>query len=364
MNNMSKKGKQLGSVVGILVVVLIFLHFQYNIFGLKEKPDGPSRPLKTSNPAGNLATPVRYVEINPAAFREKIQVTGSVMANESVELRAEINGKVDKIGFKEGDMVKKGQLLVSINVEDLRAELERARYSQKLREATEYRQRQLLEREAISQEEYDLELTELRTAQADVKVLEATITKSEIRAPFSGIIGLRNISEGSYITNDTDIANLFSLDPAKIDFSIPGKYVDRIRKGNEITFTIEAVTEEFRGTIYAVEPQIDPGTRTVKARALIPNPGLKLKPGQFAKISITLDVRPNAILVPSQSVIPELDGHKVFIAERGQAQERKVQVGMRTETEVEIVGGLQRGDTVITSGLLQIRQGSSIELIQ
>lgn len=361
---MSKKGKQLGSVAGILAVVLLFLHFQYNIFGLKKREEGPSKTPKALSSMGNAATPVRFVEISPIAFQEQIQVTGSVMANESVELRAEINGKVDKIGFKEGDMVGKGQLLVSINVEDIKAELERARYTQKLREATEYRQRQLLEREAISQEEYDLELTALRTAEADVKVLEATITKSEIRAPFSGIIGLRNISEGSYITNDTDIANLFNFDPAKIDFSIPGKYVGRIREGNEITFTVEAVKDEFKGKIYAIEPQIDPATRTVKARALIPNPGLKLKPGQFAKISITLDVRPNAILVPSQSVIPELDGHKVFVANAGQALERKVQVGTRTETEVEIVGGLQQGDTVITSGLLQIRQGSSIALIQ
>jgi membrane fusion protein (multidrug efflux system) len=360
---MSQRGKQIISVVGIVILILAFLQFQYNIFGFSEEK-GPAESTQTGNMSQNPATPVRFVQVDPRAFQEKVKVTGSVMANESVELRSETNGKVDLINFKEGDRVRKGQLLVSINVDDLRAQLERARYTQKLRENTEYRQQQLLEREAISQEEYDLALTELKTAQADVRILEASIAKSEIRAPFDGIIGLRKISMGSYISPNTEIANLYNINPAKIEFALPGKYVDRIQEGNEINFTVEAVKDEFIGTIYAIEPQIDQATRTVNARAITPNPDLLLKPGQFADIAITLDVKQNAILVPSQSIIPELNGHKVFVAENGSALERNVKVGTRTETQVEILDGLKEGDTVITSGLLQIRQGSPVSLIQ
>lgn len=341
----------------LVLVVLVFLadnkfHF---ISGAEE--GGEVAPRGNSGPL-----PVSAKIVKPEPLDDKLVVTGTVMANEAVEITSEVTGIVEKIHFKEGSRIKKGDLLLTLNVDDQQAQLEKLRFSKKLRETSEYRQRQLLEKEAISQEEYDIALTELNTTNADIKVLEAQIEKSMIRAPFDGIIGLRYISDGAFINSSTRIASLINVNPIKVEFSIPGKYGAAVDDGDQIYFTTDASTRVYEGKVYAVEPQIDQATRTLRIRAWSDNSKGELFPGLFARVEVVLSHKDDALMVPSISVVNDLEGHKIYLERNGQVVEQPVEVGIRTATEIEIVKGIKENDTVITSGLLQIRPGSLVEI--
>tara|TARA_A100000171_G_C2139417_1_gene153509 strand:- start:7898 stop:8980 length:1083 start_codon:yes stop_codon:yes gene_type:complete len=308
------------------------------------------------------ALPVSGVVVKPMLLENKIKVTGSILPNESIELKSEVSGLVTKVHFDEGQKVKKGALLVSLKNDELQAQLEKLKFSKKLAVGSENRQKQLLNKEAISQEEYDISLTALNTIEADIRMVEAQLARTSIVAPFDGVLGLREISEGAYITNSTIITNFYNIDPVKIDFAIPGKYASIVSVGDVIQFETETSTEVFRGTVYAFEPQIDQNTRTLRMRAISSNEQGKLLPGQFAKIELIMSSVNDALMVPAVSVIPELNGHMLFVAQGGKAQSVPVKIGLRTESSVQILEGLNPQDTVITSGLLEIRQGSSISI--
>jgi membrane fusion protein (multidrug efflux system) len=194
--------------------------------------------------------------------------------------------------------------------------------------------------------------------------LEAQLAKTRIRAPFSGIIGLRYVSEGAYISPNSVIATLYSINPAKVEFSVAGRYSTQVKVGQKIKFQIENNEEELEGTVYAIEPQIDPNTRTLKVRALAENSRGLLLPGQFVRVELILETIGNAILIPTESVIPVMNGHKVFLKEGNKAKEVTVQTGIRTNLELEILSGLKTGDTLITTGLLQLRPGMSVDVVK
>ncbi|MEM8966960.1 MAG: efflux RND transporter periplasmic adaptor subunit [Bacteroidota bacterium] len=354
--------KTVRTILTAVIVLLVLFLVALPKLDFSDKESNLNASAATTSPAAPKAIPVNAVVVEPKRLSDQIQITGAVLANESLEIRSEISGKVTGIYFQEGQEVKRGALLLTINDEELTAQLEKLKYTRKLREDMEYRQRLLLEKEAISQEEYDQALTELNTSTADIKVLEAQIAKSQIRAPFDGMIGLRYVSTGSYISPQTTIATFSNIDPAKIEFSVPGRYSNDIKIGDEIEFQTDASDDAFSGKIYAIDPMIDPATRTLKMRAISPNEYRRLLPGQFARISLTLNREDDALMVPTQAVIPELNGHKVFIAKQGTVEERKVQVGIRTNRDVEISSGLSQKDTVVTSGILQIKSGSSVDI--
>ncbi|MFA0961423.1 efflux RND transporter periplasmic adaptor subunit [Roseivirga sp. BDSF3-8] len=354
---MSKAVKSTLTVLIILVVLFLIAWPKLDFLHGEDKAQEPSG--NSSMKAEQI--PVNVVVVEEQTANQNIRITGTIQANESVELRSEVSGKVTRIYFDEGQPVNRGQMLVTINDEELRAQMEKLKYTQQLYNETEQRQKKLLEREAISQEEYDIALTELKTATADIKLLQAQIAKSQLRAPFSGIIGLRFISDGSYITPSDPIATLYNLNPAKIEFSIPGKYAEKVQEGDSIRFNVESMEGTFKGQVYAIEPRIDPSTRTVLVRAKSDNTDKRLLPGQFARIELTLGRTENALMVPSQAVIPELDGHKVFVVKEGKAQAKKVTLGTRTELAVEVTEGLAPKDSVITTGILQIREGSEVD---
>ncbi|MEO0331244.1 MAG: efflux RND transporter periplasmic adaptor subunit [Bacteroidota bacterium] len=354
--------KTVRTILTAVIVLLVLFLVALPKLDFSDKESNLNASASTTSPAASKAIPVNAVVVEPKRLSDQIQITGAVLANESLEIRSEISGKVTGIYFQEGQEVRRGTLLLTINDEELTAQLEKLRYTRKLREDMEYRQRLLLEKEAISQEEYDQALTELNTSTADIKVLEAQIAKSQIRAPFDGMIGLRYVSTGSYISPQTAIATFSNIDPAKIEFSVPGRYSNDIKIGDEIEFQTDASDDTFGGKIYAIDPMIDPATRTLKMRAISPNEYRRLLPGQFARISLTLNREDNALMVPTQAVIPELNGHKVFVAKQGTVEERKVEVGIRTNKDVEISEGLSQQDTVVTSGILQIKSGSSVDI--
>lgn len=307
--------------------------------------------------------PVEVMSVTPTLLDNSINITGTVLANESIEVTSELPGKISGIYFKEGDKVQKGDLLVKINDEELRAQLEKLKYTRKLNEDTEVRMRQLLERDAISQEEYDIALTGSQTAAADIKVLEAQIAKATIRAPFTGIIGLRYVSEGSYLAPASVIASLYSVDPAKIEFSVPGRYGNAVSKGDKISFLTEGSDEVFSGEVYAIEPKIDPVTRTLLVRALSPNKERKLIPGQFIRIALILETKQDAIMIPTMAVVPEANDHLVYVVRDGKAEAVKINIGFRGAQRVEVLSGLSVGDTVVVSGIQQIKEGAALRVM-
>jgi membrane fusion protein (multidrug efflux system) len=343
-------------VIGAVIVYLI----NPTLWGLLAENSPEASP---SVPSGyNPRIPVSGVVLNPQRIDNKISVTGSIEANESVELKSEISGIVEEIHFQEGTNVKKGNLLVSLDDDEISAQLEKMRYTQKLMKEREFRQRQLLEKEAISQEEYDIALTELNTVASDIKVLQSQYEKTKIRAPFDGTVGLRLISVGSYLTADESIVSLYSIDPAKIDFSVPEKYSTKVNVGDEVRFITDAMESPGSGKIYAIEPQVDSETRTLRMRAISPNPNRSLLPGQFARVELIFSTLEEALMVPTEAVVPELGGHKVYVNHGGTVASKAVEVGIRTESKVQVISGLQPQDTIITSGILQIRPGSVVDI--
>lgn len=344
----------------LTVIIILAVLFLIALPKLSFLDEDNKAAAQENNGVRRSGIPVEVMAVRTERLDNTINITGAVLANESIALTSEVAGKISRIYFKEGDRVRKGDLLVKINDEELRAQLERLKYTRQLNEDMESRMSQLLERDAISQEEYDITLTELKTSTADIKALEAQIDKAQIRAPFSGIVGLRYVSEGSYIAPSTVIASLYSVDPAKIEFSIPGRYGNSIKTGNKINFTTEGSEEVFTGEVYALEPRIDPTTRTLTVRALSPNKDRKLIPGQFVRISLTLSSKENAIMVPSFSVVPEANGHLVYLVNKGKADSVKVNIGFRGAREVEIVSGIKAGDTLVVSGIQQIKDGADV----
>jgi membrane fusion protein, multidrug efflux system len=343
-------------LTGAIVIVVIFLLAwpKLNLFSSKE----------TGTQAGQAQQaklPVEAVVVKPGLLENKLVVTGSILANESLELKSEVSGKITGIYFREGKHVRKGEILVQINDEEIRAQLEKQKHNIKLNEDNEFRQRKLLEKDAISQEEYDNALNRLNTTISDVKVLESQLDKSRIVAPFDGTIGLRYVSSGAYISPATTIATLYSVNPAKLEFSVPARYSTQVSPGKKVFFKVENDERVWQGDVYAVEPQIDPNTRTLKIRALADNKQGALLPGQFVRVDLILETTDNALLIPTQAIIQEMEGPKVFVSRNGKAASVSVTTGIRTESELEILSGLQAGDTLIVTGLLQIRPGASLD---
>lgn len=305
---------------------------------------------------------VDAVEVQPSSVQDKIFTTGSILANEEVELRSEVSGKITEIYLQEGNTVTKDQLLIKINDSELQAQLQRARYRLDLATERESRQRKLLEKGGISQEDYDATLNEVNVLKSEVQLIQAQIEKTEIRAPFNGRVGLKYVSDGSYISPTTRIASLQNINPVKIDFSVPERYVNRVTVGDQISFTVQGTDTDFEGEIYAIEPKIDSQTRTLQLRALSENDEGLLVPGAFANLELILETIDDALMIPTIALIPELQGQKVFLYRNGSVVEQPVQTGIRTAERVQITDGIQRGDTVLTTGLLQARQGMPVQI--
>lgn len=305
-------------------------------------------------------TAVSAIVIAPQQFANVLALSGSVEANEQVEIRSEVSGIVENIYFKEGTYVSKGQVLFKVNDTELQAQLGQAIAKESLAAETERRSKVLLTKEAISQEEYDIASANLRTAQAQTQLIRAQIYKTSIRAPFSGKIGLRYISPGTYITPSVLVANLVSNNPLKITFSIPEKYASEVKLNAELNFTVNGFNETFKAKVYAVEPEIETATRTLGIRALAQNKDGKLLPGTFANIELPLKTIQDAIIIPTEAIVPVQSGKKVFIAHGGKAKEVMVETFTRTEKDIVVTSGLKVGDTVLTSGVLSLRNDAPI----
>ena len=307
-------------------------------------------------------TTVEATVVEPGQVVERIRTTGTVRADESVELTAESGGKITDIRFEEGSRVQKGALLVQINDAELRAEKKRLEHQFQLASDRAERQKRLLAEGGVSQEAYDATVNDVEVLKADLALVEAQIEKKKVRAPFSGVVGLRQVSEGAYVSPQTAITTLQRLDPIKIDFSVSEKYASRVTPGQSISFTVRSIDQPLDGRVYASNPQVNPETRTLQLRARAPNPDRALRSGMFADVTVTLGTIEDAIVVPSFAVVPTLDGQRVFVVENGMAQPRNVSLGIRTDSTVQVTDGLALQDTVITSGIQGLRAGLPVRI--
>ncbi len=298
----------------------------------------------------------------PTEMSELRKAVGSLLPDEEVDLAFETSGKIVDIFFEEGKRVKKGDLLAKINDRPLQAQLLKLQAQLKLAEEKEFRQRQLLDRDAISRESYDQISTELQSLQADIQLIEARIAETELRAPFDGIVGLRMISEGAFATTQTKIVRLVKISPLKIEFSIPERYSGEVTPGYPISFNVDGFTKEFTAKVYAIDPKVQLETRTIVVRALYANRDEELKPGRYASVTVKLSQIENAVSIPTEAVIPEMDGEKVFIYKNGKAERRNIVTGLRTESHIQIISGLNFGDTLLTTATLQLRESLPVQL--
>lgn len=305
---------------------------------------------------------VTAIVVTSKDFSNGISLSGSIEANENVEIRSEVSGIVEKISFSEGTQVNKGQVLLKVNDIELRAQLSQAITRQKLASENERRAKLLLQKEAISQEEYDIASAEFRSLKSQTQLIQAQIAKTTIRAPFSGKIGLRNISPGTYVTPTTIITKLVSSNQVKISFSIPEKYASEIENNASILFTIPNNPQKFSAKIYAIEPEIETATRTLKIRAIADNSNGKLLPGTFATIELSLKNIKDAIVIPTEAVVPIQDGKVVYIANNGKAKEVKIETLARTSNDVVVTSGIKSGDTLLTSGVMSLKDEADIKV--
>lgn len=290
------------------------------------------------------------------------QVSGSIEANEQVQLYPETQGLVRKIYFEEGTRVSKGALLLKLNDADLQAQLKKALATRKLKEDNARRNAFLLEKEAVSQADADLSLTELNSMDADIELLKEQIRKTEIRAPFNGIIGLRSISEGAFITTATFISTLMDDAKLKINFALPEKYASLVKTGDRIQFKISGVEEVFHAKIYAMDPAVSDQTRTIRMRAICEGKDARIVPGLFANISLFPSQNKPSILIPTASIVPVLKGQRVYVVHGDTVAEVTVKTGFRTEDRIQVTEGLKPGDSVVVNGILYMKKGIKVNV--
>jgi membrane fusion protein (multidrug efflux system) len=337
---------------------ILFLFF---LSSCGSKPEDPKPAMKK----GGAPTPSLSVEgflVQPSVLNASIEVAGSLLPFEETEIHPEVAGKVVMLSIKEGAIVRKGTLLARLFDGDLQAQLHKLSVQLQIAKKTQERQDELLKIGGISQQDYDLSILSVSTIQADMQILQASINKTIIRAPFDGKIGFKNISIGAYITPVTVITTIRQVNKLKLEFSVPEKYTPKIKVGNNITFTTEATNKKYNAKIIATESGITLENRSLKVHAIVENTDKNITAGSFAKVIFDMGDNKNAIMVPSQAIIPQARDKKVIVYRNGIADFNTVVTGTRDSSKVEILSGLSIGDTIITTGLLSIEPGNKINL--
>jgi membrane fusion protein (multidrug efflux system) len=342
-------------IIYTLLIVGLGAFVTYRIINNQSKKD-------ESKGGMNVALNVSGIIAKTQTFDNNLSLSGSIEANEEVEIRSEVSGIVEAIYFKEGSTVSKGQVLFKVNDLELRAQLRQADTKEGLAAENERRAKLLLQKEAISQEEYDVARADYKLAQSQGQLIKVQIAKTSIRAPFSGKIGLRSISTGTYITPMILVAKLVNIGKLKITFSVPEKYASQIKTNIDLNFTVSGSKEKFIAKIYAIEPTVEIATRTLQIRAIAENKDRKLFPGTYANVELPLDVITNAILVPTEAIIPVQNGKKVLISNKGKVKEVNVETATRTDASILILSGVKPGDTILTTGVMSLKQDDLVKV--
>ena len=352
------------AVVLIAAISVGFWHLQPKE---NEELAGPGGPGKGGPGAGRGGGPGMTLNVNglvlkPRLLTDEFVTTGLLLPDEEVALSFETSGKIVSISFQEGTKVHKGQLLAKVNDQPLQAQLKKLQTQLDLARNRVYRLEQLLKKDGVSQESYEEAKTSLASLEAEIEGVKVNISLTELRAPFDGVIGLRQVSEGAYATPSTTIAKLTRITPLKVEFSVPERYASQIKSGTDLDFVLEGHQESFNAKVYAVESSVDKDEHVFTARGLYPNADGKLKPGLYASVKLKKEDIPDALVIPSEAIVPEMGVDKVFCYRGGKAMPVAIEAGIRTAGEVQVLSGLQVGDTIITSGTLQLRMGLPVVL--
>jgi len=340
---------------GILILTLLT-----GCYG-KEKDSAAAvaAQLNTAPPA----TPVDGMVIQPTTLAEELEVTGTLVANQQVDIASELTRKIVRVNVKEGSFVRKGDLLFQLDDQDLQAQLGKLTEQEKLALLNEHRLNDLIKHEAVVQQDYDQAFTNLKVLQAEIAELRVMIAKTRIEAPFNGRIGIIHVYPGAIVSTNTVLTNLEDNSVVKLEFSVPEKYANIIVPGSEQRFTVASGSREYKATVVARESRLDADTRTLLVRAASANPGGILLPGQSARLHLALHESSDALVVSSQAMIPSAGGYSVFLSRSNKVQMVPIQIGQRGPNTVEVLKGLQKGDTVITSNLLRLMPGSDVRFV-
>lgn len=325
--------------------------------GSDKKTEGP-KPAAPPPPAASVSG---YV-VTPQMLSQNIEVPGSLAAFEEVELHPEVSGRVVAVYFKEGNNVSQGQMLLKIYDGDLQAQLQKLRVQLKTAQTTADRYAALLKINGVSQQEYDIQMLSVNTIKADINIIQTSIGKTSLRAPFSGKIGITTITKGAYVTPASLIATLRKVSQLKIDFTVPELYGAKMKKGMPVRFTIDGNSNVYTASISATENIIAEENRSLRIMANVLKPDAQLLAGAFVKVKVPLGENNQALMVPSQAVIPDARNKKVITVRNGAASFEVVTLGTRDSAKVEITSGLKAGDTILVTGLLTIKPGSKVKV--
>ena len=307
----------------------------------------------------NAAAFEGYV-IKPMVVDEVITVSGTLKPYEETVLMPEVSGRVVRINLPEGEFVKQGTLLVKLFDDDLQAQLLRSQTQFQIVEQTERRQNELVKVNGISQSDYDQTVLQLHSIKADIEVLKVQVRKTEILAPYDGVIGLRNISLGAEVSPGVQLATIREIYRLKLDFNVPEKYSSQVKTGMKANFTIEGTDRKYEATIIATEEGIDATTRNLKVRSVVVNNNAILIPGAFANVQLKLNENKNALMVPTQAIIPQERNKTIILAKNGKAVFVNVKTGVRQSSMIEVLNGVEVGDTVATTGILFLKPGANL----
>jgi membrane fusion protein (multidrug efflux system) len=331
------------------LIALIFCAHMFGAHGAEQGQKPAAKPM---------GLPVKAVAARSGTVSAEISAVGTLLANESVVIRPEVAGRVTAIHFEEGKTVAAGARLVTLDATEVKAQLDASRADERLSEQRAQRSAELFKKNFISQQALDDAREAYRKATARRQEDEARLAKTDIRAPFAGTVGLRQVSAGAYLRAGDDIVRLDRIDALKLDFRVPEVFLGRLRKDQPVMLRVDAYPgESFAGRVYALETTVDEKTRTVLCRARVANPGGKLKPGMFARVTLELGSRSNAVLVPEQALVPRGDKNFVFKVVEGKAALAEVAIGSRSPGEVEITKGVTAGELVVTDGQLKLQDG-------
>lgn len=325
---------------------------------------GTKKEKISPNQAGAKMPPLKvdgYL-VKPELFQDELEVPGNIVANETTEIHPEVSGRIVSLNIVEGKYVGKGTVLAKLYDGDLRAQLNKIQVQLSLAQKTEERQAQLLKIQGISQQDYDISLLQVNNLRADIGILETSIAKTIVRAPFSGKIGLNKVSPGAYVSPASVLATISQTDHLKLDFTIPEKYIGQIKVGQPVSFTTEGSKKTFTAKVMATESNVMENTRSLQVRAIINGADPSLLAGAFAKVKLSFDPDPTAILIPTQAILPQARGKKVIVYRSGKAIFADVETGKRDSARVQITKGLEAGDTIVVTGLLSVRPEATIKI--
>jgi membrane fusion protein, multidrug efflux system len=341
-----------------LLLLLAGVSVAVGIVGCSAKKPANDGPKKN----GPKILTAEGIVVQPELFQSNYTTSGSLLPNEEVNIMPEIQGRITSISFKEGAAVQQGQALAQLYSADIKAQVQKLKAQRELQVKIKNRQSELLSIGGISQQDYETTATQIQAIDADIAYAEAQLRKTVIIAPFSGRTGIRNVSMGAVVTPATVITSLQQTGNLKMDFNIPEQYRSEVSSGKKVFFTVTDKADTFTATIIALEPSANAATRTLKVRALVNNSDNKLGPGAFTHIIVPFDNNANALMIPSQAVIPTNRNKVVAVIKAGKATMVPVTIGARTSDKVEITDGLVAGDTVLITGIMQVKPGMQVNV--